>query len=458
MARSISAFVVLLCAQLSFGQSTGFTVLVPPGEEGAVYSPFGFVGQVPFDEEVDLAKAGRLFVVTRNMLFREVTHTGAAPVGIIVKPKPFTWLVPKDSLQTFTLRDVQAPSTMNVALNMVGNMQMGNAVDFAAMSKAANEYLAEERLLSTAHDTRYELVPTYINTVYLNRVKGLRISDYSVVHTINWRLLDRRTDKEVFNKDVTGGHYIGIMKVLGGGTERISENRQEESYAARKAYVSSLQCLLSDSTFLGTLRKGPPTALMGASEEWRLTDPEAAFPKTLQQCLPSVVTVRSGDTFGSGFFISPDAHLLTNDHVLAAQDSTATLILNNGFTLKAKVLRRDPDADVALLKVEGAGVVPLRCAGASQETGTEVYAIGTPNSTNLSQTLTKGIISGTREIDGHPLIQTDVGINRGNSGGPLIDANGVVIGIVSAKLIGVGTEAIGFAIPIGDAFSALRIR
>jgi S1-C subfamily serine protease len=109
-------------------------------------------------------------------------------------------------------------------------------------------------------------------------------------------------------------------------------------------------------------------------------------------------------------------------------------------------------------KVDGAEVVPLKCTGASQQTGTEVYAIGTPKTAVLSQTLTKGIISSKREFEGRSFIQTDVGINQGNSGGPLIDTGGTVIGIVAAKLIGIGTESIAFAIPIGDAFSALHIR
>ncbi len=457
MSRSISALLPLLCAHLSLGQTTEFTVLVPAGEEGAVYSPFGFIGHVPFDEDVDLAKAGKLFVVTRNMLFREVAHKGAAPHEIIVKPRPFAWTVPKDSLQPFALRDLQPPSTVNVALTMIHNMQVGNVVDYPAMSKAAHDFLEEEKLPAPSADARLELVPTYLTTSYPYKLKGTRMTGYSIIHTIHWRLFERASQRELFSKEVSGGHYIGELKVTG-GSDRAMENRQEESYASRKAYISSLQCLLSDSAFLQAVRKSAPVFAASPADEWQVTDAGAAFPKTVQQCLPSVVTVRSGDGFGSGFFISANGHLLTNDHVLAGQDSVVSLLLSNGFTLQAKVLRRDRDADVALLKVDGAGVVPLRCGGASQETGAEVYAIGTPNSTSLSQTLTKGIISGTREIDGRSLIQTDVGINRGNSGGPLIDASGVVIGIVSAKLIGVGTEAIGFAIPIGDAFSALRIR
>lgn len=456
MIRCACSAFALLSTFVSLGQSTEFTVLVPIEEEGAVYSPFGFIGEVPFDEEVDMQKAGKLFVVTRNMLFTEVIATSTALYEVIVKPKPFRWNAPKDSLEPLVLCDLQWPAQMSVAVQMIGGMQLGNTVDFQVLSKAGRDHLQEEALLSTSKDARYELVPTYLTTLNYYKLKGTRMTSYSIIHSINWKLLDHTSGREVFNKDVSGGHYIGELKLT--GRDRVRENSEEGSYGSRKAFVSSLQCLLMDSTFLAAIRKRGPALSAAPSAVMSVTDADAAFPKTIQQCLASVVTVRSGNGFGSGFFISSEGHLLTNNHVVEAQDSTVTLVLSNGFTMKAAVLRRDKDADVALLKLDGAVVVPLRCDTSPRETGAEVYAIGTPENMALSQTLTKGIISGAREVDGRSFLQTDVGINRGNSGGPLVDTGGSVIGIITAKLIGPGTEAIGFATPIGEAFRALNIR
>jgi len=77
-----------------------------------------------------------------------------------------------------------------------------------------------------------------------------------------------------------------------------------------------------------------------------------------------------------------------------------------------------------------------------------VYAIGTPSDIELGQTLSKGIISGKRLFNQKQYIQTDVSINSGNSGGALIDPQGNLLGIISAKIVGVGIEGLGFAIPI----------
>jgi hypothetical protein len=90
--------------------------------------------------------------------------------------------------------------------------------------------------------------------------------------------------------------------------------------------------------------------------------------------------------------------------------------------------------------------------------GAEVYAAGAPESLDLAFSLTRGIVSGLPVIEGRRRLQTDASVNPGNSGGPLADSNGSVIGIVSSKLMGAKVEGLAFAIPVGDALAALGLR
>jgi hypothetical protein len=90
--------------------------------------------------------------------------------------------------------------------------------------------------------------------------------------------------------------------------------------------------------------------------------------------------------------------------------------------------------------------------------GAEVYAAGAPESLDLAFSLTRGIVSGFPVIDGRRRLQTDASVNPGNSGGPLADANGAVVGVVSSKIMGAKVEGLAFAVPIADALSALGLR
>ena len=160
---------------------------------------------------------------------------------------------------------------------------------------------------------------------------------------------------------------------------------------------------------------------------------------------------------GSGFIINNDGYILTNYHVIdGAKEVTVTL--SDGREVTASVVNYDADQDVAMIKlnenVEVPGVVELGNSDALQP-GEEVLAIGNPLSKELSSTLTKGIVSAlNRSVETNSgvstnLIQTDTAINSGNSGGPLINTKGEVIGINTLKASD-GAEGIGFAIPIND--------
>jgi serine protease Do len=153
---------------------------------------------------------------------------------------------------------------------------------------------------------------------------------------------------------------------------------------------------------------------------------------------------------GSGFVLSPDGYIVTNNHVV--EEATEIQVkLADGRELAAKVVGRDPKTDVALLKVEATGlpVIPLGDSAALQ-VGEPVMAIGNPF--GLEQTVTTGIVSATGRVIGSGpydnFIQTDASINPGNSGGPLINGRGEVIGINTAIFSqSGGSVGIGFAVP-----------
>jgi serine protease Do len=154
---------------------------------------------------------------------------------------------------------------------------------------------------------------------------------------------------------------------------------------------------------------------------------------------------------GSGFIISDDGYVLTNAHVVEGADEV-TVTLTDRREFKAKVLGADRRSDVALLKVDARNLPSLRMGDSSKiRVGEWVIAIGSPF--NLENTVTAGIISAKARDTGEylPLIQSDVAVNPGNSGGPLINLRGEVIGINSqiATLSG-AYNGISFAVPIDE--------
>ncbi|HEX5595679.1 MAG TPA: trypsin-like peptidase domain-containing protein [Micromonosporaceae bacterium] len=186
--------------------------------------------------------------------------------------------------------------------------------------------------------------------------------------------------------------------------------------------------------------------------------------------LPSVVTVRvsggGGLSVGSGFVASSDGYLITNDHVIEDGAGSATVIFNDGSTASATVVGQDPESDIAVMKVDRGGLVPVEFGDSEAiAVGDPVLAFGSPLA--LANTVTAGIVSAVdRTIQaGNPggqlryyaAIQTDAAVNQGNSGGPLVDGAGRVIGVNSViKSLAADEEEAGniglaFAIPINQA-------
>ncbi len=154
---------------------------------------------------------------------------------------------------------------------------------------------------------------------------------------------------------------------------------------------------------------------------------------------------------GSGFIISADGMIITNAHVVDGSDSV-TVKLSDGRTFDADMVGSDPMTDIAVLKIDADVDLPTVDFGSSKNlrVGDEVVAVGNPF--GLGGTVTTGIVSAlSRNINAGPFddfIQTDAAINRGNSGGPLFNSDGDVIGVNTAIISpGGGSVGIGFAVP-----------
>jgi serine protease Do len=172
---------------------------------------------------------------------------------------------------------------------------------------------------------------------------------------------------------------------------------------------------------------------------------------------------RGGDrhSLGSGFIISPDGYVLTNNHVVDGADEI-TIKLSDRRELEAKVIGTDKESDVALLKVNASSLPTVPIGDSSKlKPGQWVVAIGSPF--GLDHSITHGVVSYVGRSNGGadqqyvPFIQTDVPINRGNSGGPLFDLDGKVVGINSQIFSNTGGYmGVSFAIPINVAMNTVE--
>ncbi|WP_269538089.1 S1C family serine protease [Cerasicoccus fimbriatus] len=171
----------------------------------------------------------------------------------------------------------------------------------------------------------------------------------------------------------------------------------------------------------------------------------------------AVVLIRTQTGLGSGFVINPDGYLITNDHVIAGEhEISVTVFKDDNDSLSreqysnVKIVASNPSADLALLKIDLADgeqltAVPLGESNDIKQ-GQSVFAIGAP--LGLDRTVSQGIVSNrNRPINGRVYIQTTTEISPGNSGGPLFNMNGEVIGVNNMKVVAMGAEGLAFAIP-----------
>ena len=208
---------------------------------------------------------------------------------------------------------------------------------------------------------------------------------------------------------------------------------------------------------VSTLARASAGSELSATEIYQLACRQVVGISTTVSGYNMFGQLTSNAVSGTGFIISEDGYILTNNHVV--EDAReVTVKLYDGSEYPAKIVGTEGrDSDVAVLKIEASGLTPVTLGDSDEmEVGEEIYAVGNPLG-ELTYTMTSGIISALdREIATDRnvnvnMFQLDAAVNAGNSGGPVYDTHGRVLGIVTAKYQSTGIEGLGFAIPINDA-------
>ncbi|HMD32155.1 MAG TPA: trypsin-like peptidase domain-containing protein [Candidatus Acidoferrales bacterium] len=237
-----------------------------------------------------------------------------------------------------------------------------------------------------------------------------------------------------------------------GPMERVNTNgRVHQQYYLLKADHFDFELVKVDESLTGILEtraKGPRRVL--------------SVEEIARRAGPAVVLLRGVQKRGTGFLITDTGVIATNAHVV--RDETKLVAVSSaGADLPAKIVYLDADMDFALVKVEGAGMPHLTLADTGRlAPGQNVVAIGNPGA-GMANSVSKGIVSAVGpkpELGVGTWIQTDAAVNPGNSGGPLLNSAGEVIGINTARAVGTpadpGVSGIGFALSSGDMLRVLR--
>jgi serine protease Do len=331
-------------------------------------------------------------------------------------------------------------------------------IDNTIFTDRLNKLLSQSGFTDTTNSVlRSKLNSVYlkasVDEVVLNEVIGKHTANAFEAFlvselTINWEVYD------IYN-------HLKLKKRIKAKSGEFSTDVYKKELCLKEsikdAIETSLCNFLSDKETQTLLNIETPT---------QINQPIITLQKPNQQvsnvedAMQATVTILTDEGHGSGFFISKDGYLLTNYHVVA-EKKMIKVTNQDGKTFPATVIRSNETMDLALLKIDAV----LEKSFFLDENGTqdfiigeEIFAVGTPTSTQLSQTLTRGIVSGKRKIDGEEWIQTDASVSFGNSGGPLITKQGKLIGVVNSKIVGIGVDGIAFGIPAKKIISYLELK
>ena len=266
--------------------------------------------------------------------------------------------------------------------------------------------------------------------------------------TVEWSVLNTLTKNIVLNETITG--YYKLEKPEKEGITTVFEN----------AFAISTETFAKSVKLrnLAVGKKIVTTNDNNSKKEIKISQGKSQKEFNINNLKSNIVTIRIGQGHGSGFFIGNNGYILTNAHVVGDSKSVQ-IITSSGMEIEGQVIRKSKSRDVSLIKV------PLKIANSLYlkfeipDIASDVYAAGTPINEALKTTVTKGIISNIRvdNTSGLKFIQSDASISPGNSGGPLFDKLGNVIGISVAKYNTSSAEGLGLFIPLKDAFSSIKL-
>lgn len=263
---------------------------------------------------------------------------------------------------------------------------------------------------------------------------------------VNWQIYDALARKVVYEVSTEGAYKTDTTGPYG-----------IPSYITG-AFDIAVRNLVADQGFHDLVMRTRNVGAQSADLQPIELRGAATPPTGVSDARAATVTVVTPAAFGSGFIISPDGYVLTNQHVVE-QEHIVKVRLASGRDVIGEVLRSDAARDVALIRLAESNLpaLNLRLATAP-EVADEVFAIGTPLDLALDTTVTRGIVSAYRNYKGFKFIQCDVAVNHGNSGGPLLDKSGAVVGLTDLGVHTHESDALNLFIPIDDAIQHLKIR
>ncbi len=263
--------------------------------------------------------------------------------------------------------------------------------------------------------------------------------------SIEWEVLDVVTQKVVYSVTTSAARY--------------DVKRDNLAAEGRQLVLGSLEALASRPQFRETLHSDDverPKVTYAPASFRRCAAAPSALPAGSGTAMDATVVVEVGNGFGSGFFLNDQGFVVTAAHVV--ESGTVKVRRHDGTLFDAAVVREDHLADIALLSTAGqphSACLPLDTP--RDRIGADVYVIGSPASRDFAFSVTRGIVSGARTIDGAEFWQTDASINPGNSGGPMLTSAGAVFAIASWKVYGKAVEGIGFGVPLQAGLAALHL-
>jgi len=255
------------------------------------------------------------------------------------------------------------------------------------------------------------------------------------------------------------GQSIGKYEAKGSQVTALFSDYNALENAYRKAYLEIVRKMLGNQDTVAMLKREVDDTIVKITDksDRELKSKYKKYAKSVvtiaveKKNMPMVQWVNGDDQSfnysGSGFYISSEGEILTNNHVISDAKSIH-VIDSEGEKYPAEIISQNEWNDLALIKIDLKDSPFLNVDKNSKYViGDNVIAIGSPYRTSFINSISKGIISSTRLIDGNKVIQTDAAVNPGSSGGPLIQLEtGQVIGIVTLGVL--GAEGIAFALPV----------
>jgi len=399
------------------------------------------VKQVAIRDTIDI-QAG---VDTKPLLFKKVVvklprgkEIGSLQTGLLCLPvgRQLTWKGGRVNITSDDFTEVFREELEKANYPLVGNPD--------ALFEDPSEWKAELLVAGMIKDIK-------ANICYpLTGFGNFSDSQGEAFVEVEWQIFSR-LDRQVIYTITTEGSSI-VEEASPTGTLDIMLN----------AFAVATQNLLADQGFHNlVVRKGDDKTIKPVGDKIRLpllTNFIKPLTNHVNDVRAAIVTIYAGDGHGSGFFISTNGYILTNEHVVR-NARFVRIKLATGREMLGEVLKVNSRRDIAIIKAEETKMTALPIMDSELNIGSEVYAIGSPLDDDLNTSISKGIISAYRVEDNLRYIQSDINVLPGNSGGPLLDEKGNIIGVtVLGKTFHGVFSGINFFIPIQDALLALNIK